>query len=441
MNVCLVIPDFLSGTSFLQQPLDMLYVSSVLENQDWNVYVIDCRIHHTSIRHLLQQLEYADIIVVSTTPIDQVQNYFVDFRYAYTIKTIKSIKSKFPHKPVIVYGAHLTANKKFVYSDVIVDYYIFGEIIYTLPALLDAIRKGFNVRKIPNIAVRINGEIYETETNLTLQHSSLADDIYPDYNKVDMEEYYGTEYINNIPFIQTKRVVAQGGRGCPFSCSFCHNYFGKIIKYQSATHVAEELDRCYRNYGIKEVFFLDEVFTLNKSWVKNLVSEIVRRSIKLKVTIQTRVDLIDSEMLVDLKLMGVKNIWLGVESMSDDVLTNINKGTTVSQIKEKIKLVRSYGIQPLAFFMIGNEGDSKNTLQQLITNIKQLGIPYTRSIMICTPRFNTLLGEKAIKQYPHISSWFDLHGIRGLVDNKLEPFDLMHFKDLLKTRLNNNEKL
>lgn len=438
MNVSLLVPDFLSGTSFLQQPLDLLYVSSVLENQNWDVSVVDCRVHHMSIRHLLRRLEYADFIVVSTTPIDQVQNYFVDFRYAYTIKTIKAIRFKFPNKTVIVYGAHLNANKDFVYSDIKVNYYIFGELIYTLPVLLNVIRQGGNVKKIPNIAVRIKGRIYETVTDYSLQHPSIPNGVFPDYSKVDMEEYYGTEYINNIPYIQTRRVVVQGGRGCPYSCSFCHNYFGKVIKYRSAEQVAEELELCYRDYGIKEVFFLDEVFTLNKSWVKDLLKEIVRRDIKLKITVQTRVDCINDDLLTDLKLMGVENIWLGVESMSDDILAKINKGTNVSIINEKIKLIRSHGIQPLAFFMIGNEGESRESLNILISNLKELEIPYTRSIMICTPRFNTPLGDKAVKQYPNIRTWFDLHGIRGLVNNELEPMDIMRFKDLLRTRLHNS---
>ena len=340
MNVCLLVPDFLSGTSFLQQPLDLLYVATILEKQHWDVSVIDCRIHHMSIKHLLLQLEMVDYIVVSTTPIDQVQNYFVDFRYAYTVKTIEAIKSRFPHKTVIVYGAHLTANKVFVYSDIKVDYYIFGEITYTLPALLDALKQGGIVKQIPNIAIRTKEQIFETVKNYTLQHPSIPDEVYPAYGMVDMEEYYGTDYINNIPYIQTRRVVAQGGRGCPYSCSFCHNYFGKVIKYRSATQTAEELERCYRDYGIKEVFFLDEVFTLNKSWVRELLCEVVSRGVKLKMTVQTRVDCIDDELLNDLKLMGVANIWLGVESTSDDILTKINKGISVSVIKEKIRLVK-----------------------------------------------------------------------------------------------------
>ena len=85
--------------------------------------------------------------------------------------------------------------------------------------------------------------------------------------------------------------------------------------------------------------------------------------------------------------------------------------------------------------MIGNEKETKKSLQKLIDGIKSLDLPYTRSIMICTPRFNTPLGDSAIEQYPEISSWFDLHRFRGLINNDITPLDLMRFKDLLKTRL------
>lgn len=438
MNVCMLVPDFLSGTSFLQQPLDMLYTATILEKYHFCVSILDCRVHHMSLKNLLKKLESADVVVVTTTPIDQVQNYFVDFRYAYTVKTIKSIKKKFPFKTIIVYGAHLSANKELVYADIKADFYIFGEIIETLPRLLSTLKQRTDLRRVPNIAYIANSIIVENSIDMELQHPLIPEDVFPSYDKVEMEEYFGTNYYNNIPYIQTRRAVAQGGRGCPFSCSFCHNYFGKNINYRSAVSLAKELEICYRQYGVKEIFFLDEVFTLNKNWVFELRKEIVQRNIRLKMTVQTRVDCIDEEVLKELKSMGVVNIWLGIESMSDRILNIIHKGITTSVIKEKIRLIKSYGIQPLAFFMIGNEGETKESLQKLISGIVELNIPYTRSIMICTPRFNTPLGEKALKQYPQISSWFDLQGKRGLVNNELTPDNIMQFKEMLKKRLTNN---
>ena len=435
MNICLVVPDFLSGTSFLQQPLDMLYTASILERQQWSVTIIDCRVHHLSFKSMLNQIKNADVIVVTTTPIDQVQNYFVDYRYAHAINTIKRIRTHFPDKTTIVYGAHLTANKDYVYADIKADYYIFGEILVTLPSLILALEQKSDISEIPNIAYVSDGVIKETETNVALQHPPIPEEIYPAYDKVEMDEYFGTNYINNIPYIQTRRAVMQGGRGCPYSCSFCHNYFGKLIKYRSPKITAEELEICYKQYGIKEIFFLDEVFTLNKSWVSDLRKEITRRNINLKITIQTRVDCIDKDVLEELKLMGVTNIWLGIESMSEDILNTIKKHILVSEINETIKLIKSYDLQPLAFFMIGNEKETKTSLQRLIDGIKNLDLPYTRSIMICTPRFNTSLGDYAMEQYPEISSWFDLHRFRGLVNNNITPQDLMQFKELLKTRL------
>ena len=183
------------------------------------------------------------------------------------------------------------------------------------------------------------------------------------------------------------------------------------------------------------MFFLDEVFTLNKQWVHSLMREIRNRQIKLELTIQTRVDCIDYEVLRDLSMMGVKNIWLGMESMNDELLAKLNKEITTKEIKECIEVIRSVGIQPHVFFMIGVEGENEQTIQELMNGVAELNIPYTRSLMICTPRYGTPFFDHAKKQYPDIDNWFDLNRIKGLVANEMTPSLLIKAKNIFKKRI------
>lgn len=435
MKVCLLVPDFLSGTSFLQQPLDYLYTGTVLLNKGYEITLLDCRIHHLSMRSLLDSIQQQDVVVVTTTPIDQVQNYFIDYRYAYTIKTVDEIRNSYPEKTIVVYGAHVSANSDLVVKDFRADFFIKGEIFKTLPSLLDVICTTKQYSSVPNIIYRNKHALAHTKVDMRSYHPVIPDDILPSYDLAEMSQYFGVQYVNNIPLIKRNRVVVSGGRGCPYSCSFCHNYFGSKVHYRSPKAVATEIEICQKRYGVEEVFFLDEVFTLNRQWVHFLMKEIVNRHIQLELTIQTRVDCIDEEILNDLCLMGVKNIWLGMESMNDDVLARINKGITIKEIKKCVNSIKDAGIRPHVFFMIGVEGENEQTISELINGVAELNIPYTRSLMICTPRFGTLYYKHAKKQYPDINNWFDLNKIKGLVGNEMTPALLIKAKKIFKKRI------
>lgn len=436
MKISLVVPDFLSGTSFLQQPLDFLYLTTRLRQMGHEIEVLDCRVHHLSIEHTVERIRESELIVVTTTPIDQVQNYFTDYRYAYTILTINTIREKLPGKILVVYGAHVTVRPDLVVREINADVYIIGEVWAPAQTIVEQFHRKDGWAEIPNLIINDPERgLFYTREEPSLKHPVIPDDVLPAYDAVEMDMYFGASYYENTPVIRRRRCVASGGRGCPFSCSFCHNYFGKTIHRRSPETVARELSILQNEYGIQEVFFLDEVFTLNRNWVYDLCDRMAEAGVHLDLTIQTRVDCLDDEMLLRLKEMGVKDIWLGVESADDAILGLMKKGTTIDQVNRTIDLVKSVGLSPNAFFMIGGPGESISSINKLIREIYVHKVPYTRSIMVCTPRYGTEYYRMAQEQYPEINdSWFNLNKVRGLVANEMTPLLIKKAKQLFNSR-------
>ena len=435
MKVSLVVPDFLSGTSFLQQPLDLLYASTMLTKNGFETEVIDCRVNHLSVSHLVSLLRDSDLAIITTTPCDQVQNYFLDYRYAYAVNTINYVKGNLPKLPVAVYGAHVSVRPDLVLKEIKCDYYIKGEVILTCVTLALAVANKCNFEDVPNIIRLKCGEVVENYYDAEYYHPLLPDDVLPDYSKVPMQSYFGVKYVNNIPIRRQKRAVIQSGRGCPYNCTFCHNYYGKKIIRRSAEVVATELSICQKLYGIEEIFVLDEVFTLDKQWLYKLSNEIEKRGVNLELTVQTRVDCIDDEILDILCKIGVKNIWLGVESANDKILSASKKGIEMAMINAAIEKIRKTDIIPNAFFMLGMPGETIDTLNSTIEEIYKSRIPYTRSVMICTPRYDTPLYDMAKQQYPFVEDhWFNLNAVKGLVCNEMTPAILQRAKIILKNR-------
>lgn len=91
------------------------------------------------------------------------------------------------------------------------------------------------------------------------------------------------------------------------------------------------------------------------------------------------------EMLQKMKEAGCVHIGFGVESGSKQILENINKKITISQIKNAFALAKKTGLRTKAFFMIGNIGENSETIKEtkkLLLEIMPDQMSISRSVMI-----------------------------------------------------------
>ncbi len=93
--------------------------------------------------------------------------------------------------------------------------------------------------------------------------------------------------------------------------------------------------------------------------------------IKINWDCNTRVDLVDRELLRVMKKAGCNSIKVGIESGSERILMLMDKGITLERIQASAKLFRNVGIHWTAYFMMGipteTKEDMKKTLNLLYT--------------------------------------------------------------------------
>lgn len=73
---------------------------------------------------------------------------------------------------------------------------------------------------------------------------------------------------------------------------------------------------------------------------------------------------LDYETMVTMKKAGCRLIIPGIESGNEQILRNIKKGTNLNLIREYIKNAKKAGLLVHACYMVGNEGETKETMQQ-----------------------------------------------------------------------------
>ena len=162
--------------------------------------------------------------------------------------------------------------------------------------------------------------------------------------------------------------------GCPHRCTFCCNFTGRFLRAEargfrgrgvtvrSCDCLCEEIDYLVTRYGAKQVFFVDDIFLVQRANVLEFCRALVRRrgtryaGSGLQWIAQMRTDALDDEVAAEMAAAGCRRIYFGVESGSDAVLRRVRKGTDRESIRLGIESAKKAGIRVKTGWVFGLPG-------------------------------------------------------------------------------------
>ena len=445
-RVALVVPEFLSAGSFLQPPTGMLLAATRLRRSGYSVVLLDNRVQRLPLDMLGSRLGPADIIAVTTTPYDHIQNYFLDYRLRYAFKTIDSLKHHSPRASVVACGAHGTVRPDIVFRDTKADLVLKGEFDTGLPLLVNALENENDPSALREVCTREQatsqppdrlGAVppYElADVSSCFQLRRTSDDDIPAYDLIDFDDYHGDSYINNRLRRRKRWAAVLATRGCAHDCSFCYNFWGRRVRYRGAESVVEELSCLQDNYHVTDVFFTDFNFTQNSKWVAEVCGRLRARRSTVRWSAQARCDSVPEDLLAEMASAGCDQLWFGVESFDSKMVNLMRKYRDPGVATSAIAGCRKVGIEPHLFIMIGLPGESRASLNNTIAQMHATKASYC-GVMIATPRFGTKYYELAKQQFPQLGNdFYSLRSVRGLVANDLDPLDLYEAMAIFEDR-------
>lgn len=171
-------------------------------------------------------------------------------------------------------------------------------------------------------------------------------------------------------------VMINPARGCPYSCTFCTSniYYGTKLRARSIGSVLKELSYIKNNFKIEDVFFWSDTYTLNKEYVKDLCSEIIKSKLNISWVANSRVDTIDTATLRLMKDAGCWMISFGIESGSQEVLDMAKKGANIQQAADAVRMAREAGLLVAGHFIFGLPGETENTIKATIGFMNRLDL-------------------------------------------------------------------
>jgi anaerobic magnesium-protoporphyrin IX monomethyl ester cyclase len=218
-------------------------------------------------------------------------------------------------------------------------------------------------------------------------------------------------------FIKRNNSVMITSRGCPYACKFCSckNVWHRKVTYRSVENVIAELRKFYRQYGSTEMMFWDDSFTLKKERVIQFCQEYKKSNIPIPWKAQTRVNLIDYELVKNMRDAGCSTLYFGIESGSQRVLDIIDKQITIEQIHKAINVVERVGLTWACSFIFGVPGDTVEDMQKTLTLMKQIN-PSNISLLSFTP-------------FP-ATEFYDFESVKKVLSSgKYDYFDLELFSE------------
>jgi len=213
----------------------------------------------------------------------------------------------------------------------------------------------------------LDGEERVVATPDRAQISDLTAQPWPDRDAIDLDRYLQTWRDHH----GGSSISLVTSRGCPYTCRWCsHDVYGRSHRRRRVEEVADEVAHLAERYQPDQLWYTDDVFTLNRPWVAALASELGRRGLRIPFECISRADRIDESVADALAEMGCRRLWIGSESGSQRVLDRMGRRTTVSDVQAKTALLRSRGIEVGMFIMLGYEGETVADLQATIDHLK-----------------------------------------------------------------------
>jgi radical SAM superfamily enzyme YgiQ (UPF0313 family) len=368
-------------------PLGILYIAAVLEQAGHVVSCIDAAAELLNIEGTVERVEQfkPDVIGIGS--------------FTVTFETTKrlgdALKMAMPQVPIILGSYHVSLVPEDAMRHKCFDVGVLGEGEFTMLELTEYYQGLRSLESVKGVCYRVPSN---AERGWDLHFTPTR----PKFKKLDELPFPARHLLppniyRPIPVDDHSfpKFAMVSSRGCPHACAFCQKS-RTGYRSHSPEYVVDEIEHMVRDFGVRDIAFVDSLFCANKRRVHAICDEMIRRGIPEKVswTCSSRVEVVDKPLLQKMKSAGCWRTRFGVESGHDDVLDFISKGITTEKVRRAITAAHEVGLRPKAFFMVGHMPDSRERILSTIEFAKSIPLHDV------TVQINTLLPET-----PQLDIW------------------------------------
>ncbi|MBI5003356.1 B12-binding domain-containing radical SAM protein [Candidatus Woesearchaeota archaeon] len=231
--------------------------------------------------------------------------------------------------------------------------------------------------EVDGIIIKNNtdGEITKKEKKEYLQTPTLDALPFPAWDLFPLEKYWELGYAH-APLTKNKYLPLLTSRGCPYPCGFCVVPTTNERKWRSRTakNVVDEMEYLIKQFGIEEFHLEDLNPTINKTRMKEISEEILRRNVNVqwKIGSGTKIETVDKETLTIMAKAGCTFVSFSPESGSPEMLKKMNKPFDHKLALELVQHMNQLQVITQACFVLGYPEETEKDREMTYDYIQAL---------------------------------------------------------------------
>ena len=310
---------------FYTMPLALIAIGSTLDRREYEVVLVDGRIH--SQEELVQQLEGAlclGITVLTGAPLQD------------TLDVSRAIHARRPELPIIWGGWHPSLFPQMCAAEPSVAAVVTGQGEETFAEIVARLAAGDSISDVSGTATR--NPAGKATLNFPRPMRNINDLPHHDYSLIDVERYFELKGQRQLDYISSQ--------GCRFRCNFCADpavYKRGWYGLSSDRMVAEISDLWHRHH-FSDLSFQDETYFTHPQRVVEVAEGFLESGLSFSWFGTMRADQgrrLDEEVYALCRRSGLRRVMIGLEAGSQDTIDLIQKDITVEDMWSTAeKLVR-----------------------------------------------------------------------------------------------------
>lgn len=383
----------------IKTPMGYIYMAGVLEEDGFDVRILDCPLDYKT------HTPVDDSTIRIGTALPEIQAAVRAFGPAVigvgcaysafesdSFDLIAHLKEWFPEIPIVVGGAHTSANPAFVLRNPDIAVAVIGEGEMSMLEIARAVRDGQPLTDIPGTAVMVDGQV---QINPPREFIQDLDRLQPAWHLLDLGAYF-RHPANSEATMRRNTVDLVTSRGCPGKCVFCSivTVWGRGWRSHSAKHVVDEIEMLVRRHGARQFRFQDDNLTLKRDRILAICDEILRRKLDIRWDTPNGVAIwtLDEEVIRKMRQAGCYRLTFGIESGSHRTQQYIGKIVSEEKIRHLIRCCHRNRIWACGTFIIGFPDEKLEDIRETERMILTCGINFA-FIYIAQPLPGTRMME------------------------------------------------
>lgn len=335
---------------------------------------------------------------------------------------VDELKAQDPSGAVMLLGGHVAALPERTLREERCDFACGGEGPHTIVELVAALRAGggpAELRKVRGLWWRDGGVPVQNApapilTDLGRDMPGMAWDLLP------MERYRAHNWHCFGGRPRQPYAALYTSLGCPFTCTFCciqapfksgeaaagldprRNSYRTFAPRDVVAQLAGLVER----HGVSNVKIADELFLLQRDHVRAICDGLIDLDADLNLWAYARIDTCrDEALLAHMRRAGVRWLAIGIESASERVRADVDKGYRPEAIAGAIERVRNAGIHVMANYIFGLPEDDLASMRQTLEFAKDLNTEFANFFSAMAYPGSQLYRDALARGWPLPAGW------------------------------------